>query len=98
MNLAAGRIKNVSSCACTSTPSPTDLRDGVIVLHGPNRTGKSSLVQAIRSTLFDHFHDSQDATLLAAVPWKTKATPHVAIEFEHGEKRYRITKTFAKTK
>ena len=27
---------------------------GVIVLHGPNRTGKSSLVQALRACLMDY--------------------------------------------
>ena len=95
MRLRAIEVKN---WGCIESLSLADLRDGVIVLHGPNRTGKSSLAQAIRSGLFDHFHDSQEGTLLAAVPWKTKAAPHVAIEFEHAGQRYRITKTFARTK
>jgi DNA repair exonuclease SbcCD ATPase subunit len=95
MRLRAIEIRN---WACIESLSLTDLRDGIIVLHGPNRTGKSSLVQALRSGLFDHYHDSQESTLLAAIPWKTKAAPHVAIEFEHSGQRYRISKTFAKTK
>src|SRR5262249_52479813 len=92
------RAIEIRNWACIDSLSLTDLRDGIIVLHGPNRTGKSSLVQAIRSGLFDHYHDSQESTLLAAIPWKTKAAPHVAIKFEHGGQRYRISKTFAKTK
>ena len=92
------RAVEVRNWACIESLSLTDLADGIVVLHGPNRTGKSSLAQALRSAVFDHFHDSQESTLLAAVPWKTKAAPHVTVEFEHGGARYRISKTFAKTK
>src|SRR6516162_1825675 len=95
MRLRAIEIRN---WACIDSLSLTDLRDGIIVLHGPNRTGKSSLVQAMRSGLFDHYHDSQDRTLLAAVPWKTKAVPHVTVEFEQKGQRYRISKAFARTR
>jgi energy-coupling factor transporter ATP-binding protein EcfA2 len=92
------RAVEVRNWACIDSLSLADLGDGIIVLHGPNRTGKSSLVQALRSGLFDHYHDSRDSTVLSAIPWKTKAAPHVAIEFDHAGKRYRISKTFAKTK
>ena len=92
------RSIEVRNWACIDSLSLDYLQDGVVVLHGPNRTGKSSLMQAIRSALFDHFHDSQETTLLSAIPLKTKATPHVAIVFEHDNQRYRITKTFARTK
>jgi DNA repair exonuclease SbcCD ATPase subunit len=95
MRLRAVEVRN---WACIESLALTDLQDGVVVLHGPNRTGKSSLMQAIRSALFDHFHDSQEATLQAAIPLKSKEIPRVAIEFEHKGKRYRITKTFARTK
>jgi DNA repair exonuclease SbcCD ATPase subunit len=92
------RKVEVRNWACIESLVLTDLKDGVIILHGPNRTGKSSLVQAIRSTLFDHLHDSQDKALLSAIPLKSKATPHVVIDFEHAGRHYRITKTFARTK
>ena len=92
------RAMEVRNWGCIGALSLGELGDGIIVLHGPNRTGKSSLVQAIRSCLFDHFHDSQDKALLAAVPWRTKAAPHVEIEFEQAGQRYRISKTFAKSK
>ena len=35
------------------------LGDGLIVLHGPNRTGKSSLAEALRCCLFDVDHRLQ---------------------------------------
>ncbi len=94
------RIRSVSvrNWACIEALDLTGLHDGLIILHGPNRTGKSSLVQAIRSCLFDHQHDSQDRAILAAVPWRSKTTPAVSIEFEHGKERYRISKTYAKSK
>jgi DNA repair exonuclease SbcCD ATPase subunit len=94
------RIRSVSvrNWACIEALDLTDLHDGLIILHGPNRTGKSSLVQAIRSCLFDHQHDSQDRAILAAVPWRSKTTPAVAIEFERTHERYRISKTYAKSR
>lgn len=94
------RIRSIAvrNWACIETLDLPDLSDGLVILHGPNRTGKSSLVQAIRSCLFDHQHDSQDHVLLAAVPWRSKATPAVTIEFERGQERYRIAKVFGKAR
>ncbi|MBM3997123.1 MAG: hypothetical protein FJ303_23680 [Planctomycetes bacterium] len=88
----------VNNWACIESVAISDLADGIVVLHGPNRTGKSSLVQALRSTLFDHLHDSQENTLQNAIPRQSKLTPHVVIEFEHAGQRYRIMKTYARTK
>jgi DNA repair exonuclease SbcCD ATPase subunit len=92
------RTLEVRNWACIESLILDELHDGIIVLHGPNRTGKSSLVQAIRSCLFDHDHDSQKSVILDASPHKTKAAPHVEIEFEHAGEHYRVSKTFAKTK
>lgn len=91
------RAIHVSNWACIESLKLNDLSDGIVVLHGPNGTGKSSLVQALRSTLFDHFHDSQESTLQAATPWRSKLTPSVMVEFEHAGQHYRITKTYART-
>lgn len=88
----------VANWACIETLDLPDLAPGLVILHGPNRTGKSSLVQAIRSCLFDHQHDSSDSTISAAIPWRSKANPHVAIEFEHAGERYRISKTYGKAR
>jgi predicted ATP-dependent endonuclease of OLD family len=95
MRLRAIEVRN---WGCIESLQLADLQGGVVILHGPNRTGKSSLVQAIRSCLFDHDHDSKDRALTTFMPWRSQETPHVAIEFEQAGQRYRLTKTFAKTK
>ena len=73
-----------------------DLDHPLLVLYGPNRTGKSSIVSAIRACLYDYDHDSTAAPLADAVPWHTKKTPEVAVEFETGGARYRLTKRFSR--
>jgi DNA repair exonuclease SbcCD ATPase subunit len=83
------RAIDVRNWACIDALALTDLQDGIIVLHGPNRTGKSSLVQALRSCLFDHYHNSQDAVILKAIPWRNRIAPSVTIEFDVGQDRYR---------
>lgn len=70
----------------------------LVVLHGPNRTGKSSIVEAIRCCLFDYDHDSTAAPIAGAAPWPTKATPEISIEFETEGRRYRLMKRFSKRK
>jgi DNA repair exonuclease SbcCD ATPase subunit len=70
----------------------------LIVLHGPNRTGKSSIVEAIRCCLFDCDHDSGHTSIRNAVPWTTQATPQVTVEFAAGGTRYRLKKCFSKRK
>ncbi|HZZ81888.1 MAG TPA: AAA family ATPase [Gemmataceae bacterium] len=92
------RSIEVRNWACIEELRLTNLQDGIVLLHGPNRTGKSSLVQAIRSCLFDHQHDSQDSIILGAIPWRSKQTPSVVIEFDHVGVRYKISKTFAKSR
>src|SRR5262249_33669367 len=88
----------VRNWACIGALELPELPDGIVILSGPNRMGKSSLVQAIRSCLFDHEHNSKDATILAAIPRRTKAAPQVTIEFENTGQRYRIAKTFSPRK
>ncbi len=94
------RIRSIAvrDWACIDALDLSDLHDGLIILHGPNRTGKSSLVQAIRSCLFDHQHDSVDRAILDAIPRRAKTAPIVTIEFECGQERYRISKTYGKTR
>lgn len=75
-----------------------DLDRPLVVLHGPNRTGKSSLVKALRSCLLDDDHDSTKSGLKESIPWQTKLTPEVTIEFETGGCRYRLMKRFSKNK
>lgn len=70
----------------------------LVVLHGPNRTGKSSIVQAVRCCLFDYDHDSSSADIRNAVPWNTQSTPEVTVEFETAGQRYRLMKRFSSRK
>lgn len=72
------------------------LQHPLVVLYGPNRTGKSSLVAALRACLFDEDHNSQKKALLASVPWGRKESPEVAVEFETTGTLYRLTKRFSK--
>jgi DNA repair exonuclease SbcCD ATPase subunit len=72
------------------------LSGGIAVLYGPNQTGKSSLVKAVRGCLFDFDHDSSKAELKSCFPQNGAGPPRVAIEFERSNRLYRITKVFAR--
>jgi DNA repair exonuclease SbcCD ATPase subunit len=69
---------------------------GVIVLHGPNRTGKSSLVRAIRSCLMDN--SSTSAALKSYYPRGSAEKPTVTVTFSTGGTTYRIKKCFGSNK
>jgi|GEM_PF-3095423 len=81
---------------CIANLDLTDLPSGIVVLYGPNRTGKSSVVKALRGCLFDFAHDTSQAELKASLPWNGKGPPKLAVEFETGGSLYRITKVFSK--
>lgn len=76
----------------------TGLPDGIVVLHGPNRTGKSSLVRALRCCLFDADHNTNSRDIKASQPWNGAGPPRVAIEFALGGADYRLTKVFSPRK
>ena len=69
---------------------------GVIVLHGPNRTGKSSLVQALRACLMDNA--STSTALKQHYPRGTGEKPTVSVIFTTGGVTYRIRKSFGSSK
>jgi predicted nucleic acid-binding Zn-ribbon protein len=69
---------------------------GVIVLHGPNRTGKSSLVQALRACLMDY--SSTSAALKHFYPRGSGEKPTVTVTFTAGGTAYRIKKCFGSNK
>ncbi len=75
-----------------------DLPDGIVVLHGPNRTGKSSLMLALRCCLFDADHDSSSKEVKNSISWDGAGPPKVAIEFCTAGTTYRLTKVFSKKK
>lgn len=83
---------------CISSLELHDLNHPLVVLHGPNRTGKSSIVLALRACLFDYDHDSRAKPLLSCVPRATKQSPEVTVDFEVDSGRYRIHKIFSTAK
>jgi hypothetical protein len=69
---------------------------GVIVLHGPNRTGKRSLVHALRSCLMDY--SSTSTALKSYYPRGSAEKPTVTVTFSAGGTTYRIKKGFGSSK
>jgi DNA repair exonuclease SbcCD ATPase subunit len=87
----------IENWSCIKKVSVTGLpATGVIVLHGPNRTGKSSIVQALRSCLMDY--PSTTAALKSYYPRGTGEKPVVTVTFQAGGTSYRITKQFGTNK
>lgn len=87
---------HVEHWRCIAKLDLEDLPAGIVVLHGPNRTGKSSLVKAVRGCLFDFDHDTTRSELKNSMPWNNNGPPRLAVEFETGGRLYRITKLFSK--
>lgn len=69
---------------------------GVVVLHGPNRTGKSSIVHALRSCLMDYA--STSAALKSCYTRGSGEKPVVSVTYRAGGTSYRITKQFGTSK
>jgi DNA repair exonuclease SbcCD ATPase subunit len=74
---------------------PVELRDlepGLNLFTGPNETGKSTLVAAIRAAFFERHRSSAVDELL---PWgDSAAAPTVELDFETGGQHYRLSKRF----
>jgi DNA repair exonuclease SbcCD ATPase subunit len=66
---------------------------GLHVIHGPNETGKSTLIAAIARAFFDRYNTT-DQDLRATQPWGTELAPRVTLEFETQGKRFRLEKRF----
>src|SRR5690349_19947351 len=73
-----------------------DLSAGIIIFHGPNGTGKSSLVRSLRCCLFDFDHDETNGKLKKNMPWNGQGPPTITIEFQTANAEYRVTKGFSK--
>jgi predicted nucleic acid-binding Zn-ribbon protein len=71
---------------------------GVVVLHAPNRQGKSSLVKALRACLMDYRSDSKASKLTNCYPRGSGEKPTVTVTFNVGGTGYRIKKCFGSTK
>ncbi len=73
-----------------------DLQPGINLIHGPNESGKSTLVRAIRAAFFERYRSSAVEDLR---PWgDSGAAPTVELSFEHGQQRWQLTKQFLQRK
>jgi hypothetical protein len=67
---------------------------GLAVLHGPNGTGKSSILAALRACLMDYAATSTDKRLKRWFPKNSTAKPRVSVTFRAQGSVWRITKQF----
>ncbi|WP_404367348.1 AAA family ATPase [Marinobacter sp.] len=78
---------------------PLELRDlapGLNLIHGPNESGKSTLVAAIRAAFFER-HRSRSVEYLR--PWgDSAAAPFVELEFRCQGRDWHLTKSFLQRK
>ncbi|SFN52509.1 AAA family ATPase [Marinobacter pelagius] len=72
------------------------LQPGINLIHGPNESGKSTLVRAIRAAFFER-HRSKSVEDLR--PWgDSAAAPSIELGFEHGGHQWSLTKSFLQRK
>lgn len=70
------------------------LQPGINLIHGPNESGKSTLVRAIRAAFFERYR-SKSAEDLA--PWgDSSAAPTVELVFEYNQQHWQLDKRFLK--
>ncbi len=75
--------------------APIPLEPGLTVIHGPNESGKSTLVDALRAALtLRHRVGGDVRQRLAHVP-RGGGIPEVKVGFEHTATRYEVEKRFA---
>lgn len=68
------------------------LAPGLNLVTGPNESGKSTLVRAIRAAFFERYRSASVSDLQ---PWGDEgASPSVELEFETGGRHYRLHKSF----
>lgn len=68
---------------------------GLNIFSGPNESGKSTIVRAIRAAFFERFKTQKVLDLL---PWgDSAATPHIELDFEIGGVLHELNKSFLKS-
>lgn len=73
-----------------------DLQSGINLFTGPNESGKSTLVRAIRAAFLERFKSSSVDDLQ---PWgDSAASPSVELEFEWQDERWHLNKSFLRHK
>ncbi|MGM0774399.1 MAG: AAA family ATPase, partial [Pseudomonadota bacterium] len=73
-----------------------DLQPGLNLIHGPNESGKSTLVRAIRAAFFERYRTSSVDDLR---PWgDSAAAPTITLDFEAQQKSWHLVKSFLQRK
>ncbi|MBW0146106.1 AAA family ATPase [Marinobacter arenosus] len=73
-----------------------NLQPGLNLIHGPNESGKSTLVRAIRAAFFERYRSTAVDDLR---PWgDSAAAPTIELDFEHDNRVWRLTKSFLQRK
>ncbi len=67
--------------------------DGVTLLVGDNEEGKSTVLAALQTVLFEK-HSVGGAVAEAMLPYGSKVRPEIMLEFEHDGERYVLSKGF----
>ncbi|MBD3184566.1 AAA family ATPase [Candidatus Poribacteria bacterium] len=66
------------------------------VIHGPNESGKSTLMDAMIRGFFDR-HKLKGEDIRQRIPWGTDLGPEVTIDFYNNGNRYQVDKRFVYT-
>lgn len=73
-----------------------NLQSGLNLIHGPNESGKSTLVRAIRAAFFERYRSAAVDDLR---PWgDSAAAPTIELDFEHDNRSWHLTKSFLQRK
>lgn len=73
-----------------------ELTPGINLIYGPNESGKSTLVQAIRAAFFERH---RSGTVEDLRPWgDSAAAPTVVLEFDAAGQEWRLVKSFLQRK
>jgi len=74
----------------------SDLTDGINLFVGPNESGKSTLVRAIRAAFFERYTSNSAEDLR---PWgDSSAAPEIELEFEWQQQKWKLNKRFLNKK
>ena len=70
-----------------------NIDDGITLLVGDNEEGKSTVLAALQTVLFEK-HTVGGAVAAAMLPYGSKVRPEITLEFDHDGVHYRFSKAF----
>jgi len=85
----------IENWSCIRKLVVTDLTpNGLTVVHGPNGTGKTSIIRALRACLLEYKANSNHSDLVRRIAKNADDPARVAVTFRSQGEVYRITKQF----